>query len=68
MFEVLDFLIVRPIVNVLFCIYSVVGDFGLAIIIFTILIKLLTWPLMKRQLEQTKLMRKIQPELAEIKK
>ncbi len=68
MFEVLDFLIVRPIVNILFCIYSVVGDFGLAIIIFTILIKLLTWPLMKRQLEQTKLMRKIQPELAEIKK
>ncbi len=50
MFEVLDFLIVRPIVNILFCIYSVVGDFGLAIIIFTILIKLLTWPLMKRQL------------------
>lgn len=68
MFEVLDFLIVRPIVNILFCIYSVVGDFGLAIIIFTILIKLLTWPLMKRQLQQTKLMRKIQPELAEIKK
>ena len=68
MFEVLDFLIVRPIVNILFVIYSVVGDFGLAIIVFTILIKLLTWPLMKRQLQQTKLMRKIQPELAEIKK
>ena len=68
MFELLDFLIVRPIVNILFVIYSVVGDFGVAIIILTILIKLLTWPLMKRQLQQTKLMRKIQPELAEIKK
>jgi len=68
MFELLDFLIVRPIVNILLLIYSVVGDFGLAIIIFTVLIKLLTWPLMKRQLQQTKLMRKIQPELAEIKK
>ncbi len=68
MFEVLDFLIVRPIVNILFVIYSVVGDFGLAIIIFTIVVKLLTWPLVKRQMIQTKLMRKIQPELAEIKK
>ena len=68
MFELLDFLIVRPIVNILFVIYSVVGDFGVAIIILTILIKFLTWPLMKRQLQQTKLMRKIQPELAEIKK
>ena len=68
MFDLLDFLVVRPIVNILFVIYSVVGDFGVAIIILTILIKLLTWPLMKRQLQQTKLMRKIQPELAEIKK
>ena len=68
MFDLLDMLIVRPIVNILFVIYSVVGDFGLAIIIFTIVVKLLTWPLMKRQLQQTKLMRKIQPELAEIKK
>ena len=68
MFELLDFLIVRPIVNILFVIYSVVGDFGLAIIIFTIVVKLLTWPLVKRQMMQTKLMRKIQPELAEIKK
>ncbi len=68
MFDLLDMLIVRPIVNILFVIYSVVGDFGFAIIIFTIVVKLLTWPLMKRQLQQTKLMRKIQPELAEIKK
>jgi YidC/Oxa1 family membrane protein insertase len=68
MFSFLDMIIVRPIVNILFLIYSVVGDFGLAIILFTILIKLLTWPLMKRQINQTKMMRKIQPELAEIKK
>ncbi len=68
MFEFLDMIIVRPIVNILFLIYSVVGDFGLAIILFTILIKLLTWPIMKKQLHQTKMMRKIQPELAEIKK
>ncbi|MBQ9029356.1 YidC/Oxa1 family membrane protein insertase [Candidatus Saccharibacteria bacterium] len=68
MFELIDFLIVRPLVNVLFVIYNFVGDFGLAIIIFTVLVKLCMWPLVKKQLHQTRLMRKIQPELAEIKK
>ncbi len=61
-------IIVRPITNVLFIIYGLVGDFGLAIILFTILVKVCIWPLTKRQLHQTRLMRKIQPELAEIKK
>ena len=68
MFELIDFLIVNPIVNILFVIYNFIGDFGLAIIIFTVIVKCLTWPLMKRQLHQTKLMRKIQPELTEIRK
>ncbi len=61
-------LIVRPITNILFVIYGFVGDFGLAIILFTVLVKVLLWPIAKRQLHQTRLMRKIQPELAEIKK
>lgn len=68
MFWLIDTVIVRPIANILFLIYNWVGDFGLAIILFTILVKLLMWPLVKRQLTQTKLMRKIQPELAEIRK
>ena len=68
MFELIDMVIVRPITNILFVIYGFVGDFGLAIILFTILVKICLWPLMKRQLHQTRLMRKIQPELAEIKK
>ena len=68
MFWLIDTIIVRPIVNILFLIYNVVGDFGLAIIIFTVIVKLCMWPLVKKQLHQTKLMRKIQPELAEIKK
>ncbi len=68
MFELIDLLIVRPIANILFVVYGFIGDFGLAIIIFTLLVKILMWPLVKRQLHQTRLMRKIQPELAEIKK
>ena len=68
MFELIDFLIVNPIVNILFVIYNFIGDFGIAIIVFTILVKFLTWPIMKKQLHQTKLMRDIQPELTEIRK
>jgi YidC/Oxa1 family membrane protein insertase len=68
MFSFIDMIIVRPIVNILFVIYNLVGDFGLAIIIFTVLVKLAMTPLMIRQFRQTRAMRQIQPELAEIKK
>jgi YidC/Oxa1 family membrane protein insertase len=36
--------------------------------LFTVVIRLLMWPLVKKQLRQTKLMRKLQPELKRIKK
>lgn len=68
MFDLIDMIIVRPIVNIFFAIYSLVGDFGIAIILFVILVKIFMWPLMKRQLHQTRIMKEIQPELAEIKK
>ena len=68
LFQFIDIIIVRPIVNILFVIFNLVGDFGLAIIIFTILVKLLMWPLTRSQLRQTRLMRKIQPELTQIRK
>ena len=67
-FNFLDIIVVRPIVNILFVIFNLVHDFGLAIIIFTVVVKLCMWPLTKKQLNQTKLMRKLQPELTQIKK
>ena len=67
-FNLIDIIVVRPIVNILFVIFNLVHDFGLAIIIFTVLVKLCMWPLTKRQLNQTKLIRKIQPELTQIRK
>ena len=63
-----DEFIVRPILNLLMAIYSLIPDFGISIIIFTILVRLLLWPLIKKQLHQAKAMRKMQPELAKIKK
>ena len=67
-FNIIDIVVVRPIVNILFVIFNLVHDFGLAIIIFTVLVKLLMFPLTKKQLNQTRLIRKIQPELTQIKK
>lgn len=67
-FSFIDLIVVRPIVNILFVIFNLVHDFGLAIILLTIIVKLLMWPLMRRQLNQSKLIRKIQPELTQIKK
>jgi YidC/Oxa1 family membrane protein insertase len=65
-----DTLIVQPLFNLLTFIYAVIPghNFGLAIIIFTIVIRMLMWPLVKKQLHQVKLMRKVQPELKRIKK
>jgi YidC/Oxa1 family membrane protein insertase len=63
-------LIVQPIFNLLVLIYAIIPghNFGLSVIIFTVLVRLLMWPLLKKQLRQTKLMRKLQPELKRIKK
>jgi len=49
-------LIIDPMVNTLLWIYSVVGNFGLAIILFTILIRLITHPLTVQQLKGTQAM------------
>ena len=64
-----DTFIVQPIFNLLALIYSFMpgGDFGLSLILFTVIVRLLMWPLVKKQLHQTKLMRALQPELKKIK-
>ncbi len=67
MFETI---ILKPIFNALLLLYSLIpgGDFGIAIILFTIIIRTVLYPLVRSQLRQTKRMRKMQPELAKIKK
>lgn len=63
-------LIVQPIFNLLVLIYSILPghNFGFALILFTIVVRLLLWPLVKKQLHQTKAMRALQPEIVKIKK
>jgi len=65
-----DIVLIQPIFNLLIALYSIIpfGDFGLALIVFTIIVRLAMWPLIKKQLHQSRIMRKLQPELAKIKK
>lgn len=68
--NIFDTLIVQPIFNLLVLIYSVVpgADFGIALIILTIIIRFLLWPLVKKQMHQVKATRKLQPELVKLRK
>lgn len=65
-----DIILVQPIFNILLFIYGLIPghDFGVALILFTVLIRFLMWPLVRKQLHQTKVMQKLQPELQKIKK
>lgn len=55
-----DALIITPFINALLFIYSLVGNFGIAIILFTILIRLITHPLMASQIKGSKAMQTLQ--------
>jgi len=61
-------LIYQPIYNILIFIYDVIpgGDFGIAIIIVTVLLKSALLPLSKKQIQSQKRMQEIQPELKRI--
>lgn len=63
-------IIVQPLYNILVAFYGIIPghDLGVSIIIFTVLIRLLMWPLLKKQLHQSKIMRDLQPELKRVKK
>ena len=54
-------IILFPFTNVLLWIYNIIGhNFGVAIILFTILIRLITWPLNAQQLKSAKVMQDLQ--------
>ncbi len=56
-----DLLLINPFTNALLWIYEVLGhNYGVAIILFTILIRLITWPLNGQQLKGAKVMQELQ--------
>ena len=55
-----DTIVIQPFINVLLFIYSLVNNFGVSIILFTILIRLVTHPLTVKQFKATQSMQKLQ--------
>ena len=63
-------LLVYPLLNLLIFIYAILPghDFGVAVILVTVLIRLALWPIVGKQLHSQKKLQALQPEIAKIKK
>jgi YidC/Oxa1 family membrane protein insertase len=57
----------RPALYLLNFFYKYIGNYGVAIILVTILIKILFWPIAQKGLKSMKNMQKIQPKMAKLK-
>lgn len=68
--ELFRTLVEQPIFNLLEVIYALIPghDLGVAIIIFTAIVRLALWPLVRKQLHHARKMRALQPQLKKIKK
>ncbi len=67
--EIWDLIAMQPMINVLIVLsHYLLGSFGLAVIILTIIIRVLMYPLTVKQLRATKGMQELQPKLAELQK
>jgi len=58
--------IVKLMNSILLAINGFSHNYGLSIIVLTIIIKIITWPLMSKQLSSAKAMQELQPELKKI--
>lgn len=63
-----DLILIKPMINALALFYSLFPfhDFGLAIILLTLLIRLVLWPLQGQTLRSQKALNKLQPEIKKI--
>jgi YidC/Oxa1 family membrane protein insertase len=67
--EVWNLIIGNPVLNVLIASSHILfGSFGLAIIALTVIVRLILWPLSKRQLNSTKALQDMQPKIQELQK
>jgi YidC/Oxa1 family membrane protein insertase len=67
--EIFNVILLRPILNVLLLLYSVLGhNYALALVVVTVVLRLVTQPLMASQMKMSKRMNEIQPQLKELEK
>lgn len=67
-FNLFNLIFTFPIFNALMMLYRVLGDFGVAIIVLTLIIRLILFPLTLKQLKSMKATQALQPQMAEIRK
>lgn len=62
-------LLVQPLFNVLMFFYAIIPghDLGLAVIALTIVVRLIVWPLVTRQLHSQRAMQELAPDIAKVK-
>ncbi|MBR3511148.1 MAG: membrane protein insertase YidC [Alphaproteobacteria bacterium] len=58
----------QPMLWMMNVLYTLVGNYGLAIIIMTLILRLLMWPLTRKSYASTMAMQKMQPELQRVQK
>lgn len=64
-----NMLLMNPLINALLLLTNIVGgQFGVAIILFTVLLRIVTIPFTLRQLQSTRAMQAIQPRMQEVQK
>jgi len=59
--------VARPMLYLLNLLYKLVGNYGVAIILVTVVIKLIFWPITHKGMKSMKNMQKLQPKMAKIR-
>ena len=66
--EFFNLILIDPLTNLFIFLGTATGNAGIAVVLLTIIIRTLTYPLQKKQMHTMRLMTALQPHIAEIKK
>lgn len=68
--NIFNLILIQPLFNLLMMIYAAIPghDFGVAVIILTILVRLALWPVLSSQLRSQKKLQELAPEVAKVRK
>jgi YidC/Oxa1 family membrane protein insertase len=69
MLELFQTVFYQPIFNLLIFLYNTVSlqDFGVAIVLLTVIVKLILWPLSRKSIKSQKALQELQPKINELK-
>ena len=67
MIQIYNVVLFQPLLNLMVYLYDIIGDFGVAIIIVTVIVRLILVPLSVKSIKSQKAMQHLQPKMNEIK-